>query len=65
MAESNFAIITPSVTLNEVYFLNIPFVAIKTADNQMYMCDYLLDNNFFILNKFNKKILTKYIEAFI
>ncbi|NIB61371.1 UDP-2,4-diacetamido-2,4,6-trideoxy-beta-L-altropyranose hydrolase, partial [Francisella noatunensis subsp. orientalis] len=33
MHESDFAIVTPSVTVNEVCFLNLPLIAIKTAEN--------------------------------
>ena len=32
MNEGDFAIVTPSVTLNEVVYLNVPFIAIKTAE---------------------------------
>ena len=65
MSEANFAIITPSVTINEVLYLEIPFIAIKTADNQKYMCDYLEKKNLYILEKFNSKELKKYIDLFI
>ena len=34
MAKSDFAIVTPSVTLNEIYFMEIPFIAIQTTQNQ-------------------------------
>lgn len=38
---SSFAIITPSVIVHEVLYLNTPFLAIKTAKNQTYMYKYL------------------------
>ncbi|MDQ7045240.1 MAG: UDP-2,4-diacetamido-2,4,6-trideoxy-beta-L-altropyranose hydrolase [Sulfurimonas sp.] len=41
MKQSDFAIVTPSVTLNEVYFMELAFIAIKTADNQKEMYKYL------------------------
>ena len=41
MSESNFAIVTPSVTVNEVHYLGLPIIAIKTAKNQIYMYKYL------------------------
>ncbi len=44
--QSRVAIVTPSVTVNEVYFLNVPFIAIKTADNQREMFTYLNKNGF-------------------
>lgn len=41
IAKSHLAIVTPSVVLNEIYFMDIPFFAIQTADNQKYMVEYL------------------------
>lgn len=41
MAKSHLAVVTPSVVLNEVYFMELPFFVIKTADNQKYMVEYL------------------------
>ncbi len=53
----DFAIITPSVTISEVLSLNMPFIAIKTALNQNSISKFLVRNRFFVLDKFNKKIL--------
>ena len=64
MNKADFAIITPSVTINEIFYLNIPFIAIKTADNQKYMYDYLLKRDLFVLENFNTKLLTKHIKSF-
>jgi UDP-2,4-diacetamido-2,4,6-trideoxy-beta-L-altropyranose hydrolase len=63
--QSKFAIITPSVTVNEVYFMGIDFVAIKTADNQEDMARFLLDNNFVCLEKFNAKEMTSKLKEII
>ena len=52
MNEADFSIVTPSVTVNEIAYMNIPFIAIKTADNQRYMYEYLVKNNFFALESF-------------
>jgi UDP-2,4-diacetamido-2,4,6-trideoxy-beta-L-altropyranose hydrolase/UDP-4-amino-4,6-dideoxy-N-acetyl-beta-L-altrosamine N-acetyltransferase len=41
MRRADFAIITPSVTAQEALFMNLPFIAIKTADNQKEIADYL------------------------
>ena len=57
MAFSDFAIITPSVVLNEVLYMDLPFVAIQTADNQKEMTRYLEANSFPILEHFDKKRL--------
>ncbi|WP_198305849.1 UDP-2,4-diacetamido-2,4,6-trideoxy-beta-L-altropyranose hydrolase [Arcobacter vandammei] len=65
MNQSNFAIITPSVTTNEAYFLDLPMIAIKTAKNQKEMYEYLAKNGYFALKKFDKKELEKYIKQLI
>ena len=59
---SDLAIITPSVTLNEVFFMELPFIAVKTADNQEDMAQYLKNNNYLILEYFNSIQLEKYLE---
>ena len=65
MAESHLAIVTPSVTLNEVYFMGLPFIAIQTAENQSEMVRFLEKKNFSIIKNFEKKILHKSIGKFI
>jgi UDP-2,4-diacetamido-2,4,6-trideoxy-beta-L-altropyranose hydrolase len=62
MKKSDLAIVTPSVTLNEIYFMNIPFIAIQTAKNQKYMYKYLKDQKCFRLKRFNQKKLNNYIR---
>ncbi len=52
MSKSDFAIITPSVTINEIYYLNIPFIAIKTAENQIDMYHYLKKKSYVVLHEF-------------
>ena len=54
MKISNFAIVTPSVTLNEIFYMEIPFLAIKTAKNQEAMYAYLVQNKYPVLEKFNE-----------
>jgi len=61
MRVSDFAIVTPSVTLNEVFFMGLPFIAIKTADNQEDIAKYLLENRYSILESFNAKELKESI----
>ncbi|MGK0256528.1 MAG: UDP-2,4-diacetamido-2,4,6-trideoxy-beta-L-altropyranose hydrolase [Arcobacteraceae bacterium] len=65
MKKSDFSIVTPSVTLNEIFFLNIPFIAIKTADNQIDMYNYLKKNKKFVLNQFDKMKLKSIIKMSI
>lgn len=64
MRKSDFAIVTPSVIVNEVYFLKIPFIAIKTAKNQKEMYKYL-KKNYLVMKKFDKLKLKKYIERLV
>jgi UDP-2,4-diacetamido-2,4,6-trideoxy-beta-L-altropyranose hydrolase len=59
MYESNFAIITPSVTVNEIIFLDVPFIAIKTAENQNDMYEYLKKNDLLVLEKMDQVKLEK------
>ncbi len=61
IAKSKFGIITPSVTANECYFMDLPFIAIKSASNQNYMYDYLKCNKHLIMNKYSTSKLKQYI----
>lgn len=65
MHQADLAIVTPSVTLNEIFYMEVPFIAIKTAENQNEMYRYLLQNNYKVLEKFDaitlKNILTQLI----
>jgi len=65
MNEADFAIITPSVIMNEVFYLKIPFIAIKTADNQRYMYKYLVKYNHKVSQKFDDKELFNYVHQII
>jgi UDP-4-amino-4,6-dideoxy-N-acetyl-beta-L-altrosamine N-acetyltransferase len=53
MNEADFAIVTPSVTVNEIVYLGVPFIAIKTAENQRYMYEYLKETGNMVLPEFN------------
>ncbi|BBG65036.1 UDP-6-deoxy-AltdiNAc hydrolase [Hydrogenimonas sp.] len=55
MSESDFAVVSPSVTVNEVIFMQLPFIAIKTADNQNEMCSYLKERGEALLEKFDEE----------
>ena len=59
MNQSKFAIVTPSVTINEIFFMKLPFIAIKTADNQNDMYNYLVNNNYKAIDNFNKELIEK------
>jgi UDP-2,4-diacetamido-2,4,6-trideoxy-beta-L-altropyranose hydrolase/UDP-4-amino-4,6-dideoxy-N-acetyl-beta-L-altrosamine N-acetyltransferase len=62
MAKSDFAIITPSVTVNEVIFMELPFIAIQTAENQKDVVKYLLQHQYSIIEKFSTKKLEFFID---
>ncbi|MGE4466055.1 UDP-2,4-diacetamido-2,4,6-trideoxy-beta-L-altropyranose hydrolase [Sphaerochaeta sp.] len=53
MNSCGFCIVTPSVTLNEVFYMEIPFIAVKTADNQRFMVDYLREKGFRVFDGFD------------
>ena len=65
MNEADLAIVTPSVTLNEVVYLNIPFIAIKTAKNQDEMYKYLVEYDYLVLERFNAIELKKIVEGLL
>lgn len=61
MSKSDFAIVTPSVTANEIFYLDLPMIAIKTAKNQNQMYKYLKKKGYFTMKKFDKRLLEKSI----
>ncbi|UTJ06371.1 UDP-2,4-diacetamido-2,4,6-trideoxy-beta-L-altropyranose hydrolase [Arcobacter roscoffensis] len=65
MSKSDFAIISPSVALNEVIYMKLPFIAIKTASNQNDMFNFSKEKRFCTLKKFHNKKLEKEIEKLI
>ena len=65
MSKSDFSIVTPSVTANEIFYLDLPMIAIKTAKNQNQMHKYLKKKRYFTMKKFDKKKLNKYLKLFL
>jgi len=61
MAKSKFGIITPSVISYEAIFMNLDFIAIKTADNQKEVAKYL-KRKYKIIDERNLFKIRKYIE---
>ncbi len=53
MRNSDFAVVTPSVILNEVFFMGIPFLSIKTAQNQNEMVKYLKESGYLVMDSFD------------
>lgn len=65
MSKSDFAIVTPSVTANEIFYLDLPMITIKTAKNQKEMYKYLKKQGYFTMKKFDKQKLNKYLKLFL
>lgn len=51
--QSRLAIVTPSVMVHEVLFMEVPFIAIKVARNQDDMYDYLHKNGYPVLKEWD------------
>ena len=65
MAKSDFAIVTPSVVVNEVIFMGLPFISVKTAENQKEIYKYLKKNSYHTLEKFNTKKLITLLQKMV
>ena len=65
MNNSDFAIITPSVILHEAMFLKLPFISIKTANNQEMMHQYLCENNYPAFKKSELNKLSGEIQKYV
>mgnify|MGYP000329022162 CR=1 FL=1 len=65
MSKSDLAIVTPSVTVNEVYYLGVPMIAIKTANNQIDMYEYLKKKKYLVLEEFSSDKLNKSISKML
>lgn len=62
MSASLFTIVSASSLLNEIYYLKLPFIAIKTADNQKYMYEFLKKNGFDAMDGYNEDKLKYLIQ---
>jgi UDP-2,4-diacetamido-2,4,6-trideoxy-beta-L-altropyranose hydrolase len=65
MNESDVAIITPSVTAYEAMYLDLPFLAIQTAENQRYISDYLIEHNYLFGNAKTLDSIKPLIQALL
>jgi len=63
MYRSDFAIITPSVTVNEVMYLKLPFISLKVIDNQEEIHRYLKRKKFAATESLAE--LTRYARKWI
>jgi len=60
----DFAVVTPSVILHEVIYMEIPFLAIKTADNQNEMVKFLDRKHFDVIHDVNELDENKILDLF-
>ncbi|WP_024955472.1 UDP-2,4-diacetamido-2,4,6-trideoxy-beta-L-altropyranose hydrolase [Sulfurospirillum arcachonense] len=60
--QSKQAIVTPSVMVHEILFMDIPFVAIKTASNQDDIYTYLKQNNYSTMPKWDEQEFKKCLK---
>lgn len=65
MGQSDLAIVTPSVTMNEVWYMEIPFIAIEVASNQTYMSQFLTVKHKDILKIFDEQQLYDLILSYL
>lgn len=60
--QSHLAIVTPSVMVHEVLFMELPFIAIKVASNQDDMYKYLQSQGHKVFEVFNATLLKNEIQ---
>lgn len=63
MNQACLAIVAPSVILNELLYLSVPFIAIQIADNQREMVSYLTKQHKTVLCGFKKEDFTKAVHS--
>ena len=59
---AKLAIIAAGVMANELYSIQVPFIAVQTAKNQKYMCEFLKEKNYQVIKKFSTKKLQKALQ---
>jgi UDP-2,4-diacetamido-2,4,6-trideoxy-beta-L-altropyranose hydrolase len=62
MSASKFAIVSASSLLNEIYYLNLPFIAVQTAQNQRYMVEFLQQNGFDAMQAYDAEKLKNFVQ---
>jgi UDP-2,4-diacetamido-2,4,6-trideoxy-beta-L-altropyranose hydrolase len=63
--ESSLAIITPSSIAHEAMFMEIPFIAIQSADNQSEFVEYMEREHLSVLRRFEKELFLTLLEKFL
>ncbi|WP_456392304.1 UDP-2,4-diacetamido-2,4,6-trideoxy-beta-L-altropyranose hydrolase [Nitratifractor sp.] len=62
IARADLAVVSASVILNEVHYLGVPYIAIKTAENQKEMLEFLERNSAPLLAEFDPYRLFRMLE---
>lgn len=65
MSTADLAIVSASSLINEILHFQLPLVAIKTAENQKFMHEYLNVNQFHTLEIFDKQLLSTYLDELL
>lgn len=63
--QSDLAIITPSSIAHEVIFMELPFIAIQSADNQSDLVAYMEREHLNVLRRFEKGSFTALLEKYL
>lgn len=61
--QSRLAIITPSVMVHEVLFMEVPFIALQTAANQEDMFVYLEKEGYIVLKEWDAGAIARFYHA--
>ncbi|WP_245535164.1 UDP-2,4-diacetamido-2,4,6-trideoxy-beta-L-altropyranose hydrolase [Sulfuricurvum kujiense] len=61
--QSRLAIITPSVMVHEVLFMEVPFIAVQTAANQEDMVVYLQQEGYIVLKEWDAGAIARFYNA--
>jgi len=61
--QSRLAIVTPSVMVHEVLFMEVPFIAVKVAQNQDDMYQYLKQHDYHVLKEWDERAITQFYNA--
>lgn len=61
--QSSLAVVTPSVMVHEVLYMEVPFIAIKVANNQDDMYHYLHHNGYPVLKEWDASLFMQLYNA--
>jgi UDP-2,4-diacetamido-2,4,6-trideoxy-beta-L-altropyranose hydrolase len=61
--QSRLAVITPSVMVHEVMFMEVPFIAVQTAANQEDMLKYLQQEGYTVLKEWDAGAIVRFYNA--